>query len=359
MKALFVPYYPKVPYQHELAAALRKQGVEVAFGTGYKPFCVILLSVIKGGLPDVLHIHWLTFFYASAVYPIAIIPELFNLIFEAITLFVLRLIGVEIVWTVHNRLTHDSKFKKIELFVCRLMARISGAIIVHSNEARDMVMNEYGVRDSGKVNVIFQGNYIAYYPNTITKKTAREKLGIAGDKKVFLYFGLIKPYKALSALINAFRENDLSGHILLVAGKPLNKKIEREVVSLCDGRDNIKTFLKFIPDDEAQIYVNASDAVVMSYGNVLTSAALLFAMSFGKAVLAPDFRYFREMAMEEGCVYYEKTEPEAIKNAVKKAVSMDLDFMGAYNLVLAKKYSWDISAELTKGIYMNLTRGNE
>jgi glycosyltransferase involved in cell wall biosynthesis len=351
LKALFVPYFRKVPYQDELAGALRAVDVDVRFGSGYIPFGAVFFSVLRNGVPDVLHLHWLTFFYASARVPAAVVFEIVNFAFEMSFLLMLKAAGVRICWTAHNEITHGARFKAVELAASRAVAALSSAIIVHSEDARRVIAKLYRT-DASKIRVIPQGNYIGYYKNDVSRADARKKLGLRENGKVFLFFGMIKTYKALPALLEAFGRGSLPGATLLVVGKPQDEAVKKETERTAAGLDNVKLVLEYVPDDDVQIYMNAADAVIMSYDKVLTSAALLAAMSFGKAVIAPEFGYFREIAGEKGCVFFEPARAGSIKEALERAMKLDLEAMGRHNLERAGEYGWDSAARLTKEVYL-------
>ncbi|WP_242482112.1 glycosyltransferase, partial [Trichormus variabilis] len=54
-----------------------------------------------------------------------------------------------------------------------------------------------------------------------------------------------------------------------------------------DNEPNIKFIPGFVPSEKLQIYLNACDVVVFPYRDILTSGAVMLAMSFGRACIAP------------------------------------------------------------------------
>ncbi len=74
---------------------------------------------------------------------------------------------------------------------------------------------------------------------------------------------------------------------MLIAGRGLDEDICARINKESMEKDKILAHLEFIPDDEVQIYMNASDVMVLPYTNVLTSGAAILALSFYKPVIAP------------------------------------------------------------------------
>ena len=110
-KIIFIPMYSN-PYQKALADSLSKEGVVVDFGTTYNLFSVLRL-IKNNWKPDILHIHWQHPFLLASSRGKTILKSI-SFIGE---LLILKLFGIKIVWTVHNIISHESKFKAIELFV--------------------------------------------------------------------------------------------------------------------------------------------------------------------------------------------------------------------------------------------------
>ena len=200
MKVIFIPDYRECnPYQKFLANLLSAQGIEVEFGCIW-PYFSVLRAVRRYGIPHILHVHWQhPFILAKRMATTAV--KSVTLIFELLSL---KVLGVKIVWTVHNITNHDDRFSSIELLVNKLIARLSDKILVHSLSSRETVMRSYRLTDCSKIKVIPHGHLIDYYENRITRSEARKRLGIAPHLFIFLYFGTAKRYKGIPKLVRTF-----------------------------------------------------------------------------------------------------------------------------------------------------------
>ncbi|MHA1380616.1 MAG: glycosyltransferase family 4 protein [Candidatus Helarchaeota archaeon] len=351
MKIIFIPDYNKGnPYQKALADSLSKEGVSVNFGTARRLFPV-LTSCRNYWKPDILHIHWQhPFLLASS--GVKTILKSTSFIAE---LLILKLLGVKIVWTVHNLVSHESNFSLLETFFTKLLTKLCNKIIVHCPFAKSKVMNKYRARES-QIAVIPHGNYISWYKNVITKSQARGRLNLSNNDVVFLYFGQIRPYKGTSELIEAFKKLGCQQTKLLIVGKPLNDEVAKDMLNRCKGNENIETIFEFIPNDEIQIYMNAVDVIVLPYKDILTSGAVILAMSFGKPVIVPAIGCIPDVLDIEGSILYNSSEKEGLLKAMQCALDVDLQKIGKHNFELAKKLRWDKIAKRTYGAYRECLR---
>ena len=344
MKILFLPEWRKGnPYQNTLANSLSKENVEVKFASAVR-----ILSLLKPEQkPAILHLHW--------QHPFLLARNRIKTILKS-TLFVCRLIilkmsGIKIVWTVHNLYNHEERFKAIELFFSRILARVCDKLIVHTNSAKQKVKEAFKIKKGSLIKIIPHGNYIAIYENAVNKEQARNQLQLDTKDMVFLCFGVIRMYKGVPELIEAYKRLNVPQAKLLIVGKPNNNEIADKIREKCDMDKNIRLFFEFIPDDEVQVYMNASDVVVLPYRNILTSGAALLAMSFGKPVIAPAIGAIQDILDEKGSFIFDPSESDGLVKSMQSALSIDLIKMGKHNFRLAQKLHWSDIGKQTYHVY--------
>lgn len=356
MKIIFLPDDSQGgnPYQRNLANFLVKQGIEVNFAATFRRFST-LRAAVKYWKPDILHFHWLSDFLLAR----SRIRTILRSTTFIIELFILKLLGIKIVWTVHNIIDHEGKFASIELFFRKIVARLCDKIIVHSQSAKNTVEKAYRMKSDSHVAIILHGNYLNNYKNIIEKSEARSQLCIAMEDFVFLLFGQIRPYKGVFKLIKDFKRLNSSQVKLLIAGKPCNSGMIEDIQKECNVNKNIRTIFKFIPNDEVQIYMNASDIVVLPYQNILTSGALILAMSFSKPVIAPTIGDIPSILDEKGGFLYEPLEKDGLLKATRGALEMSADElvkMGKHNFELVRQFQWGSIAKRTCEVYRKCLR---
>jgi beta-1,4-mannosyltransferase len=342
MKTIFIPdYRDGNSYQTDLSCHLSNQGVCVYFG---------LKSIIGKRVPDVLHVHWTSPYMLANNKLLTIIKSTMFICL----LVLLKLFGTKIVWTVHNILDHEKRLSSLELSFSKILAKLCNKIIVHCQFAKVEFENVYG-KDLPIV-VIPHGSYIGRYENKITTQDARDKLGLNREDVVFLHFGYIRSYKGVPELIDTFKRLDNDNAKMFIVGRPRSEDIAEDILDSCKDEPRIRNILKFVRDEDVQIYMNATDVVVLPYKDVLTSGSAILSMSFGKPVIAPNTGCIADTLDDEGNFLYSKTEEDSLFKTIRRALNTDqkvLADMGKHNLQLAKKLSWDDVAEKTHDVYIS------
>jgi len=350
MKVLFLPDWSRGgnPYQRELAAALQKRGVTVIIGNGTNRL-PILGAVRIHGKPNVLHLHWTHPYLLGRSRAKSIVKSI-RFVAE---LFVVKILGIKVIWTVHNLFEHERRDPRLERFFNRLLVRLYDQLIVHCSFAREAVVRSYQLPDrfKEKIYVIPQGNYMNSYENQVTRKKARAKLGLGDRDLVFLYFGMIRAYKGVLRLVNVFQKVHSRKVRLLIVGRPASEAMRSKLMECCKCDSRIRVFLHFIPAKDIQLYMNAADVVVLPFKDILTSASALLAMSFGKPVIAPRLGCIPEALDSRGVFLYDHNEEEGLLKAIQQASLANLAAMGEYNYGRAKHLDWNVIGQKTCALY--------
>jgi glycosyltransferase involved in cell wall biosynthesis len=99
--------------------------------------------------------------------------------------------------------------------------------------------------------------------------------------------------------------------------------------------------------------MNAADAAVLPYENILTSGAAILAMSFAKPVITPSLPFMKEVLDPEKNFLYEPEDEEGLLKAFNEAYKQreHLEEKGKYNFEQVKKDSWQNISLKTKEIY--------
>ncbi len=277
---LMVPGDGGNPYQRLLAEALARRGAEVRTENRLS----LRRALRPAGRDGVVHLHWIEFLIRStdagpAAGPLALARSAHLIL----VLIIARARGVRIVWTVHNLRPHEPRRPRLDRTVARLVARLADTVLVHSRHCATQVAERLG----RSVDVAPHGNYIGFYPAPRRDRLeTRHAHGIPDDAHLLLLFGLIRPYKMIPAAIAEFRRLPGDRFRLLVAGRPLNEQVQREVELAAAGDERIVLRLERIADAEVAELHLAADLAVLAYRDVFSSGALMLALSHGLPVLA-------------------------------------------------------------------------
>ena len=237
---------------------------------------------------DIFHLHWPDVFFVKSFF-----FTLLRIIYFLTILGVFKLRGTKLIWTVHNLQPHNNYHPKLNRFVVNIWAKILDNYIVMSEVSRKLIREKYPTLKSKRSELIYHGLY-DNYKNEVTKKEARIKLGIDEDRKVLLYFGRIEKYKNIPALVEEINNLDDS-YILIIAGNSKEKKLIEQIENKIDHNKNIKTYFRFIEDDEVQFFFNAADLVVLPFKNLLNSGSAMLALSFLKPLYCPNIGTLKEL----------------------------------------------------------------
>ncbi|MGG6238273.1 glycosyltransferase family 4 protein [Nodosilinea sp. AN01ver1] len=347
MNTCFYPKFVSVnPYQLNLADALAKFDI---ISEGIEGKRVYLPQEIAKRKAELLHIHWLHEFYSESSTLKAFRP----LLKYVLGLAIVKLRGVKVVWTAHNIKDHDNREPLLDRICTLVTVVLANAIIVHSEAAKKELVAQFPFNISRRVYVIPHANYIGQYKNSVSRQQARQRLNIPETKFVFLFLGLIRPYKGVTELIDAFEKLDPSQAHLVIAGKSKDKELLQALQHRAEANPAIDLFSEFVPDDDVQVYMNAADVAVFPYRKILTSGAVMLAMSFGRACLAPKKDCITEVLTEQGGFLYEPAQQDGLIAALQLALEQrdTIPAKGEHNYNMAQAWDWDDVAKQTVNVY--------
>ncbi len=322
------------PYQHLMMQGLRRAGLEIQHGASDKFFALLKTAIQHR--PDYLHLDWLHQYYLRRKEWMTWVQFPF---FVAEVFIIRKILRVRLVWTLHNIFPHDwpthgpyqwgrqyfaAQCEWIRVFDEGTVSRASRALKVPAE----------------KFQVVPEGSYVGYYPDQTDREAARKKLGLPKDKRIFLYLGLIKPYKGVLELVETFRECRLSNVLLVIAGRAMDPGYWQKVQAKAQHSSVI---LKegFVPDEELQYYFHAADVAVLPFQRIENSGSAILAMGFCKPVIAPREGVLKSKLCRQDKLLY---EDGGLKNVLKESARMtpeELRNIGQRNYEALKKYRWE------------------
>jgi glycosyltransferase involved in cell wall biosynthesis len=191
----------------------------------------------------------------------------------------------------------------------RLMSKLIlskvDSVVVHSASIKQQIIITYHLKDE-KVFVIPHGVY-DIYPYRHTQESARLLLGIT-EPFVILYFGMIRKYKGVPYLIDAFNrlpESVARNSRLIIAGEDWgDEKGLKSTIDMSPYKQQISFIPEFIPDNIVPKYFTAVDVVVLPYLRTSGSGVTSLAIAYGKPIIISDLEHTRESLKEyEGAIF--------------------------------------------------------
>ena len=341
----FFPDYSRSnPYQQIIYSRLGQYGFNAV------PVPDHLRSLVPEGFgPDLsrytLHIHWTTPIVQRAPGPIEALARLQAFAHHVETL---QSHGASIIWTIHNAVPHECPYWSLEVELCRLLAARADVIHIMDRSTTEAVEHLYELPPE-KLALVPHPSYIDVYPDLITRDEARDRLGLHSEEVVLTMMGELRPYKGLDLLLEAFDTawaQDPRLRLVVVGRQQPGLGME-DVVRACALHPAVQVHTGFVPADDVQIWLRASDLMVLPYRGVLNSGAFHLALTFGLPVLVPRAGSLGRLADDSFVRTFEPGSERSLAEAVLAGVR---DLLGpesrrAAHRAAAKVAPADIAAE--------------
>ena len=352
MRAILMPSYQWNPYQRLLAAALVEAGVEATAVHEWSQRSPILGTWLAQGRPDVIHMQWIHNFVGGR----SGTPSSREVRWFDYQLRIVKALGARVVWTVHNLKSHDSSGDDaLDAKAHRIIIERADAIIFHCDHAREALTEMYGASDAaqGRMHVVPHGNYVRQYDVDLDQAQAREALRLPAGGTVFAFVGSIRGYKNVGELLDAFMGVPGIGpdDRLLVCGKPLPRKLGRDLEKTAGDDPRIVLRLDRVPEEDLSRILRASDVAVMPFRDILTSGSVILALSHGRPVIAPAKGCLPGTMPPDATFLYDPDAPDALGDAIGAAAAADLAAMGRRARAFADTIDWGPIAEETAELY--------
>ncbi len=254
------------------------------------------------------------------------------------------------VFTSHNVLRRGSGALRER--AARMVAARSDAVIAHTADGGRALVERFGA-DPAKVHVIPHGAF-----DYLTRQEEETPLPAdlaAVEGPVILWFGVLRPYKGVDVLMEAFRE--MEGAQLWIVGRPwMDIAPIKEAAKAASG--TVRFVDRFVTDPEIPAFFRRADVVVLPYRRIDQSGVLYTALAFGKAMVLSDVGGFSELGRVHGAAELVPPEdPSELRAALTRLVSdptarSELERRAA--AAAAGHYSWDEIGRRTLALYEGL-----
>lgn len=336
LRVMMFPKHGDNPYLRSLSESLERLGVRVDDFS--------FLQALRQRY-DVLHIHWPDLHLHARSW----LRTAFKHARLALFFSLLRLRKTRIVWTVHNLKPHEPHLPLGELLFKLWFPRLCTHVIALTKNGLAAALAMYPPLRNKTTAVIPHGHYRDAYGSALSRSKCRDELGLE-HRFTFLFFGNIRPYKNVPLLIEAFRKLPQQDIQLVIAGQPGPMMQAGELQALVGDDRRIRLFLEFIPDDEVPVYIGAADVVVLPFQAILNSGSVFLALSFNRAVLAPDLGSLPEVQSHVGArwltLYDGPLTAEHLSRTMRSAA------LGEHEIVDLTAYDWDAIGRRTAELYL-------
>lgn len=300
------------PYLKLLYKNVEKNGINIIDLNWRFSFLKLLFMRKK---ISVVHLHWIEFYFTS-LNPLVTFFKIYVFIFQFLLFKILKL---KIMVTLHNVVPHERAFPKLVQVFFAWALKLSDGIIVHNYYAKRFVVEVYET-NAKKIFVIPHGNFLNYYPESITPpKEAKAKLGISLDKFVLLFFGTIRPYKGINLLLSSFEEAVKKNPqlFLIVAGDCQDASLRTELTKfqVCFP-ENCMFKLDYVPDSEVSTLMKIANIGILPYQEITSSGAALLFISYGLPLIASNLPAIKEILKDGSCFFFNRNDPKSLEKTI-------------------------------------------
>jgi beta-1,4-mannosyltransferase len=281
------------PYVKQLAEALvARPELEVGFFNRY--------AAMFGKRYDVFHVHWPEALLEART-PLR---RLYRRVTTAMLLARFWVTGTRVVRTWHN-LERPSDLSRADHLLLDVFDRLT-VLRIRLNDSGPMPADAPYV-------TIPHGHYRDWYARFERESPQPGRL---------VFVGLVRRYKGVEQLIEAFRAVDDASLSLRIAGMPSTSELAEVITGLAGGDPRISTHLAFLDETEYVGAVTGSELVVLPYRHMHNSGSVLAALSLDRPVLVPDNEVNRRLADEVGArwihFYRDEILPQDIEETSRR-----------------------------------------
>jgi glycosyltransferase involved in cell wall biosynthesis len=215
---------------------------------------------------------------------------------------------------IHNMIPHEKSVLD-KMFAPYFVKAMDGFVALSQSVLDDVA----SLDKQGKPKCMVPHPLYDHYGEIMKRNEALKHLDLDPNYRYCLFFGLVRAYKGLDLLIDAFaderlRKNDVK---LIVAGefyddeKPYLEQIKKH---------NIEDFIiienQYISDDNVKYYFNVADIVVQPYKSATQSGVTQIAYHFEKPMLVTNVGGLGEIIPDGKVGYVVEPKPSSIADAL-------------------------------------------
>ena len=224
--------------------------------------------------------------------------------------------GCKVVAIMDNVIPHEPHFFDKPL-TRWFLGGVDGCITLSEEVASDLLRWKKDARYKVLPHPLYN-----HFGDKVPKAEAERRLGLEPRGNNLLFFGLIRKYKGLDILIDAFGGLP-EDYRLIIAGEPYGDFGEYEkAIAASPAKDRIFCFTNYIPDSEVKWFFSASDVTVLPYRSATQSGVNALACHFEVPMIVTDTGSLRATVEGHGTgIVVDKPEAGAVREGILKFFS--------------------------------------
>ena len=199
-----------------------------------------------------------------------------------------------------------------------------------------------------------------HYGEKMDRKDACVALGLDEEKRYVLFFGLVRAYKGLDLLLDAFAKvkYELKDLQLIVAGEFYEDEDKYFAQIEANGlKDRVVVKNEFVADGDLRKYFGVADLIVQPYRTATQSGVTQVAFHFEKPCLVTNVGGLGEIIHDGKMGYAVDPQVDAIANSMLDYYQNDRQEAFTKYLIKEKElYGWDIMAQAFYRIVSHISK---
>lgn len=181
------------------------------------------------------------------------------------------------------------------------------------------VLAEIDIFDTDKPRLFSPHPIFDNFGESIGREEALSKLGLDTRYRYILFFGLVRDYKGLDIMINAYANRklrDMNTRLLVVGEFYTPRGPYDELIRKHGLEDEIIIYPHFVPDHEVANWFCASDIIAQPYKSATQSGVTQIGYHFNKPMLVTDVGGLSEIIPHGRGGYVVKPDPVEVSEAL-------------------------------------------
>lgn len=195
------------------------------------------------------------------------------------------------------------------------------------------------------------------FGKAVARDEACRKIGIDPEVNYTLFFGLIRDYKGLDLLLEAWAKWQPDGRKLLIAGEFYTSREKYiELIERLDLKDRVVLHDRFIADEDVRYYFSAADCLVLPYRTATQSGVTQIAYNFSLPMVVTRVGGLPEIVPDGRVGLVCEPTVEAIAESLQRIYQGDelIRFKGNF-AEERKRFSWGAMCDKLIEVY-NLSK---
>ncbi|HBS89033.1 MAG: hypothetical protein A2W91_06285 [Bacteroidetes bacterium GWF2_38_335] len=192
----------------------------------------------------------------------------------------------------------------------------------------------------------------------VSRENARSFLKISPDKKLVLFFGIIRDYKGLDILLETMAYKslaDLDVHLLIAGEFYGDKEKYLKIIAEKNLGQRIIIVDNYIPSDEVKYYFCSADLIAQTYKSATQSGVAQIAYHFERPMLVTNVGGLAEIVPNGKVGYVTSQNPEEIASCISDFYLNNRENEFSENVRNEKhRFSWDSMVEAVEKVFYSL-----